>query len=281
MKLKKILWGLKSKFFNDTINFEQASICKVNLKTVKGTVRKMVDIDDAWFFQLAKNNDIIFDIGANIGYTGLLAMIQNPNRRYVFVDPNPLALADASKNMILNNFGRNASFFPAFVSNKAGSQVKFYTVGTGAAGSMFKSHAATAAKLNNWFYVETTTLDALVNYYETIPDLIKVDVEGAENYVLNGAVDVCKKQSVTFFVEMHALKEVPMIENAQMILNWCQNQKYEAWYMKEAIKMENPELIVGRGRCHLLLVPKGKPYPYYLKNIKQGDALPISLNDDI
>ena len=35
-------------------------------------------------------------------------------------------------------------------ANKIGDKIKFYTVGSGSAGSMFKSHAETAAILNTY-----------------------------------------------------------------------------------------------------------------------------------
>lgn len=62
---------------------------------------------------------------------------------------------------MLNNMGRNIRFWPAFVSDKRGDRVKFYTIGAGEAGSMYKSHAKTAATLNSFFYVDTTSVDYL------------------------------------------------------------------------------------------------------------------------
>ena len=64
----------------------------------------------------------------------------------------------------MNNLGNNASYFPAFVSDSIGDKIKFYTVGSGAAGSMYKSHAETAAILNTYLYVNTITLDFLWHF---------------------------------------------------------------------------------------------------------------------
>ena len=124
MNIKKILWGLNSRLFERINYFEEVSICEYKLKAGKGTVRNKVDLDDIRYFYLAKNNDIIFDVGANITSTGLLAMIQNPNRRYILIDPNPKALLVASKNMIMNSHENNSSFFSAFVSDKIGDKIK-------------------------------------------------------------------------------------------------------------------------------------------------------------
>ena len=273
MRIVKILKGLKQKWIKNSQVLESKKLCGVPLKTIKGTIRNNADQDDAWFFQLAKRHEVIVDIGANVGYTALLALLQNADKRYVLVDPNPLALADASKNLILNGLGKNASIFQAFVGDKKGEKVKFYTVGSGAAGSMFKSHATTAAMIDSWFYVETWTLDTIMEYYQIVPTLIKIDVEGAESLVLEGANETTLRYKPTYFVEMHALKEVSMEENAEKILNWCDNSSYSAWYMKHARKLTNSNEIAQRGKCHLLLLPSDMNYPSDLKKIKQNAPL--------
>lgn len=277
MKIKKNIKKIISAIFSKQLVLEKKMLVGVELKTVKGTIRPNPDQDDAWFYELAKHHATIFDIGANVGYTALIAMLLHKHRRYVLVDPNPLALIDASKNLLLNNFGSNATFFTGFVSDVIGDNVKFYTVGTGAAGSMYKSHAKTAAKLDNWFMVETTTIDNLVDYYGLHPDLVKIDVEGAESFVLNGSKVLAKKSTTTFFVEMHATDEVSMESNGNLILDWCSDCNYSAWYLAEMTQMVNSKLIENRGKCHLLLLPKGKSLPKYLNGIKQGANLPNTI----
>ena len=73
---------------------------------------------------------------------------------------------------------------------------------------------------------------------------------------------------------MHALIELSMKENAQLILNWCSDNNFKAYYLKEACELISAETIASRGKCHLLLLPKNEEYPHYLKNIKEGDPLP-------
>jgi hypothetical protein len=46
-------------------------------------------------------------------------------------------------------------------------------------------------------------------------------VEGAEILVLKNAVQLAALQSVKFLVEMHGPKELPMLENAALVPNWC------------------------------------------------------------
>lgn len=273
-KIKKILGYYINREKNIYHNF---SISGFNLKGVKGTYKQKVDQDFAWFFALAQNSEHVFDLGSNIGYMALMAAIQKKNKSILLVDPNPEALAKASQNMIINGFGFKSRFVTAFIGDKDGEKIKFYTVGTGEAGSMFSGHAETAAALNSFYEVEKLTIDTLVSTLNFLPDLIKIDVEGAESLALNGAIKTASMSKTKFFIEMHSPPELPMSENAKLVLNWCKENEYNAYYLKESLLLDKPETISHRGKCHLLLLPKNEMYPEYLKKIKQGDSLPISL----
>lgn len=273
-KLKKIIGYYLKK---EKVSYENFHIAQVNLKALLGTHRKRVDKDDAWFFALAQNSEHVFDIGSNIGYMSLIASIQKNNKSILLVDPNPEALAKAAKNMIINGFGLKCKFISAFVGDQDGEKIRFYTVGSGAAGSMYSSHAETAAAVNSYYEVEKLTLDTLVEKLGYLPDLIKIDVEGAENLVLLGANKIASQQISKFFIEMHSPKELPMKQNAELILNWCTKNNYSAYYLKEHVELTNSDQIAHRGKCHLLLLPKNQFYPDYLRNIKEGSQLPNSL----
>ena len=121
--------------------------------------------------------------------------------------------------------------------------------------------------------IPTTTVDYLVEIFNCVPDLVKIDVEGAERLVLQGAVELAHKQVARFLVEMHSNSELPMSENAQRVLSWCQKVNYRAWYLKDKVQLTAPELISGRGRCHLLLLPAEEMLPEILAKLEQGAPL--------
>ena len=277
MKIKKILSAFKSKVFNRDQKLVSVNLCDIELKTISGTIRKTTDQDDAWFYYLCKHHDTVFDIGCNIGYTALLALIQNPDRNYLLVDPNPIALNNAHLNLVSNNLGNKANYFAGFVGNKQDDKIKFYTLGSGAAGSMYASHAESAALVNSYNEVNTVTLDYLYNYYNLKPDLVKIDVEGAELLVMEAASKLTKETQCTFFIEMHSVENLSMEQAGDSLLAWCLNHNYKAWYLKDAIEMTKGALIKNRGKCHFLLMPQNESYPDYLKDIPQNAPLPKSL----
>jgi FkbM family methyltransferase len=240
-----------------------------NLKLIKGSFRAKPDKDDAWIQKLAESSEVMFDIGAHAGYTAILANTTGKIKELILVDANPVALSNAAKNLITNNMSANCRFYCAFVSDKEDELMKFYTVGSGAAGSMFESQASSAAALNKFSFVPTVTIDYLCKYYNVIPDLVKMDIEGAESLALKGAKEVFHKQSTKFIVEMHATAELTMAENANRILNWCNENFYCVWYLKEHKLLESADTIARRGICHLLLIPKKDSYPEELKSIKE------------
>ena len=257
--------------------FKTTRLCGVPLNVLKGTIREPVDQDDAWWFYLAKHHNTIFDIGANIGYTALLALIQNPKREIVLVDPNPEALSKAATNIIQNNLGNKVQYMTAFVSDKLGESIKFYTVGAGAAGSMYASHAKTASALNSFINVDTVTLDHMYHYYNLKPDLIKIDVEGAETLVMDSAKILASETQCSFFIEMHKVEGLGMEAAGDYMVEWCNSQNYTAWYLKTGEALSSGKPIAHRGKCHLLLLPSSKTYPDYLIDVKQNSPLPKSL----
>lgn len=272
-KLKKVL----AFYYSNKKIYHESKLCGIELKTLPNTIRKKTDKDDAWYFALLQNHATIFDLGCNIGYTSLLAAIQPNNKKIVLVDPNPEALAKAAQNMIVNGFGFKSTFISAFVGNEVGKKVKFYTVGSGEAGSMYASHAETASAVNSFYEVEEITIDALVASVNLTPDLVKIDVEGAESLALEGVKSLAEKQTTKFFIEMHALKERSMRENAALIIDWCNKNHYKAFYLSNKKELIAADMIATRGKCHLLLVPFKEPFPDYLSSIKEGDLLPTSI----
>lgn len=248
------------------------------LRTLPGTVRRQPDYDDAWWVALCREARQIFDLGANVGYTALLALLAGFPDRILLADPNPEALARAAYNLAVNGLIAPCCFHGVFVDEQANSQVRFYTLGVGAAGSTYPGQAESAAARDNWTWVETTTVDVLVQACGWIPDLVKIDVEGAEARVLAGAGQLATSRQTRFLVEMHSLPEWPMALNAQRILDWCREQDYRAWYCAEATELPDAVHIAHRGKCHLLLQPADWTYPDKLKSITQGAALPKGID---
>jgi FkbM family methyltransferase len=241
-----------------------------------GTFTETPDYDDAWLYACAQHSKIAFDVGANVGQSAMLMMLSQGVKRVVLVDANSDALAVAADNLIRNQFSISCQFVRGFAGEHSDATIDFWTVGTGAAGSIFKGHAHTAARAGSVRSVPTISLDKLSELYGVTPDFVKVDVEGAEHDVLLGSKRFASHRRTRFLVEMHSPPELPMERNAALVLEWAASLGYSAWYLSEAVKLDDPQRIARRGRCHLLLQPADWPFPEWLVGIKQSASLPTS-----
>ncbi len=139
---------------------------------------------------------------------------------------------------------------------------------------MYRGHAQTAAAAGSVIHVPTTTIDEQAEQLGWFPNFIKIDVEGAEAKVLEGASRAVEAARPWIMLEMHSPPELPMLENARLVRDWCNRMNYRPWYMKEAMVMDRPEMIAHRGKCHLLLLPACMTYPAELAAIPQRAPLP-------
>ncbi|MEW6217388.1 MAG: FkbM family methyltransferase [Candidatus Bipolaricaulota bacterium] len=242
------------------------------LRVREGTVRPSPDYDDAWLFCAAVGAQTIFDIGCNIGQSAMIELVAGPPGLLVLVDANREALTIAVENCCRNGFESDFRAACAFVSDVPGQDVRLYTVHLGAAGSRYKGHAKTATRRGAFLEVNTTTLDLLAERFGA-PDLIKVDVEGAEAEVLAGATRLVRTAGPRFLVEVHSPPELPMVENARRILGWCKVNGYGAFYLSGHEPLTEPSNLAHRGRCHLLLQPAGSDWPKWARDVAQGADL--------
>jgi hypothetical protein len=94
---------------------------------------------------------------------------------------------------------------------------------------------------------------------------------------MEAAKVMAKETQCTFFIEMHEVADLGMEAAGQIMIDWCEQQAYKAWYLKTGEELINAETIKTRGKCHLLLMPKEKSYPDYLKGVAQNAALPDTI----
>ena len=229
-----------------------------------------LDYDTGWSIELSKKANIIFDVGCNIGINSILFNQFSSVKKIYLFEPNPEALSVAVENSIQNNFAEKVRMFNYCISNENDQVMKFYSVLEGAAGSVYEDFSKTASDLRSSYDVKTKTLDKVCEDENIIPDFVKIDVEGHEFQVLEGASKIALNGRTQFLVEMHSSNLLSMEENSNKVLVWATKMDYKILYLTKMVFIKNSDLIKNRGRCHLLLVPQDYVITSKLKTIKQG-----------
>jgi FkbM family methyltransferase len=160
------------------------------------------------FQQYLKPEQIVFDIGAHVGFFSLLASILVGEKGKVFAfEPLPRNIFYFKKHLKLNQI-TNIELIEAAVS-KANGVASFSSHG-GLNG--YQALMTERGKIQ----VKLVSLDELiVNQQIPIPDFIKIDVEAKEEWVLIGASSVLQKYHPTILLSIHGR---PLYENCSQLL---------------------------------------------------------------
>jgi len=145
---------------------------------------------------IVKPGDVFYDCGANQGIFTLAAAKLVGNKGKVFsFEPQPYATRCIEDNLELNSLD-NVTVTEAAVSDQAGS-VTLDVSQSNVAASIVNDFGGV-----NTLKVETVKLDDVADEYDEMPDVIKLDVEGAEFMALQGAVEILDAFKPTLILEV-------------------------------------------------------------------------------
>jgi FkbM family methyltransferase len=138
--------------------------------------------------------DIFFDVGANGGiFTVIAAKRVGPTGHVYAFEPGIPELDTLRNNIQLNNL-TNVTIVDVAVSNQSGT-TKFAVSQDGAMNSMIQTNHP-SQKIESWRNVSTITLDDFIKtkHIDRV-DFLKVDVEGGEQLVFEGAHNLLADES--------------------------------------------------------------------------------------
>jgi FkbM family methyltransferase len=157
----------------------------------------------------------VFDIGAHIGIFALGAAKRAGESGRVFAfEPSPETAAVLRRHVELNGFERRVEVIPSVVSNRTGT-ASFYSHHLSMAASLSRANIEdfSPEDLTGGIAsaeVPCVTLDEFCERGGVWPSVIKIDVEGAELLVLEGARSLLAgrgdRQGLAVFCEIHPLQ---------------------------------------------------------------------------
>ena len=147
------------------------------------------------FEKIAAEGSIVFDIGAHVGFYTLLSSVLVGSRGQVFAfEPVPRNLFYLREHLRLNQI-TNVTVIEAAVADSDG-KARFSESEDSTEG-----HIASEGGLE----VETASLDKLISMGKVpFPQVVKIDVEGAEMLVLSGAKSMIANVHPTIFLSTHS-----------------------------------------------------------------------------
>ena len=156
-----------------------------------------------WIDNFEKKDKIIFwDIGANIGLYSIYSVLRNENVSTISFEPSTSNLRVLSRNISINNLENKIKILSAPLSNK---ENQFLTMNEGdfvegGALNTFGENYDFAGKLFDskmkYKILGTTIKNLLDNNILEIPNYIKIDVDGIEHLILEGAGKYLKDKRI-------------------------------------------------------------------------------------
>lgn len=207
--LNKYNFLISSKFaFSNFENFHN--------KHNKG-FKKLLDISD--------NTKIVFDIGAHIGLC-TLPLTHLTNRVFSF-EASPTNLRYLNNHININNCS-NVTIVPYLVGKKNSEIIDFYDTGDGSGiPSIVNLKFKKKNIVINHIKVKQINLDNFVKENFIIPDVIKIDVEGSEFNVLDGAKLILKSYRPKIIISLHPEHLKLLNRNVSEIYDYCEQYSYD------------------------------------------------------
>jgi FkbM family methyltransferase len=164
------------------------------------------------FAKLVADARVIADVGANQGLFTLFATALSSSVRVHAFEPSPVLFRALVRNVRLNRLGDRVVASPLAVSD-AESSVSFVVPRTQYSSNGHLADTGDAPRGDErTIAIDAVTLDAALAHVADEVDLVKIDVEGAEARVLEGARKILESSRPAVIVEVVDGRAAPKIE---------------------------------------------------------------------
>jgi FkbM family methyltransferase len=159
----------------------------------------------AWLERELRADDVLYDIGANVGaYTLIAAVVGGDSVRVVAFEPGAETFGVLCENIVLNDVAAKVVPLPVVLGPETGLATFGYTDLRAGAAQHDSSASADEGRFVYRQPVLQVSLDDLVRRFPLPkPTLVKIDVDGAEVGVLQGARELLLSRNLrSVLVEM-------------------------------------------------------------------------------
>lgn len=215
-----------------------------------------------YFLNLDKKAPLIIDCGANIGLATIFFKDLYPQARIICFEPDPNAFQLLKKNIEFNAI-TNVTLINAALAREEGvtnfyGQVQISQPDS--RGNSILREWGTQRDISNIIQVKTVKLS---NYINEPVDLLKIDIEGAEQQVLEEIIDKLKLVN-NIVIEVHEANDIKASNSLGKILDILSEQRFKFECISKNISEILPEQVKGWAK-------KAQPQLYELKASKIED----------
>ncbi len=194
------------KFLNKDIKvkiYNFLLFCSYKKNKMSYSIIRKCDFEDLKELNLIKNisekkSTLIFDCGSNFGFYSLYLASLNESNKAIALEASPNTFKELQKNIKLNNF-ENITPYNLAITDKDNEKISFFESLNDWESSLVESNFTNKKKIN----ISSITLDTLgknldIENYHLV---IKLDVEGFEMQVLDGAKNLLRNYSPLIILE--------------------------------------------------------------------------------
>lgn len=189
--------------------------------------------ETAYFISKLQKGDTVLDIGANIGWFSLVAAKHVGMHGHIHsFEPRPDTLRMLKRTILDNRLQDCVTVWPYALSDNPGRLKLVWGKDTDNPGGSFMVNESKVGPGQEAAEVNVAVLDELLP--DIAPDVIKIDVEGAEPRVFRGAQKAIARKKPPILSELHPaqLMTVSGVTPAQYI-DQMADYGYQCWLLEE------------------------------------------------
>jgi len=216
-----------------------------------------------------KEDDVIIEVGANIGYYVLLeCLLIKGKGRVIALEPDPRSRKLLEMNVVKNGYAQNVEIIPVAIGAKRGKETLFLSSAWNLSTTGFPTSKESVTRI-----IDVKPLDELV-LNESKIDIIKMDIEGSEFKVINGMIHtILKFRPRLLIIELHPIVDDDLVWaffetliNLGYKTKWAIPRRltYAMLNVPRSLLNETIEIILGRAQ-------------HYLKNMRIKPTEKISM----
>ena len=143
----------------------------------------------SWIEKNGEKTAVFYDIGANIGAYSLIAAARGV--RVVAFEPAPQNIYKLHENILLNKLGEMITVVPLMLAEREGVARSYIKVRNFGASHSFSFHEQLSDPNSVGQNFLAISLDVCIERFSLPrPTMIKIDVDGAEIDLINGAMEI-------------------------------------------------------------------------------------------